>query len=498
MEISIFNLNCWGLPSNTPILNSKFKEERIAAIIRFIIAEVWLKSDYQKMKEAWCKNLPHSVYFKKGLLGSGTCIFSKYALSFPAFHEYTVNGFIHQVWFGDAWATAGIGTVQTQINEQLITLAVTHFHAEYDTKQEPFLVDRAVQALEASEILKNCAEFVILAGDFNSEPGSIPISILSQHLTDSRGLGLHSPTWSHPSNSFKDPSEAPLCLDYVFYSSSLSLRAVESRCTDPLPYRIPGKHFSYSDHQAVLAQITVAPSIDNNYSKIEKNKCTESNPQPESNLQPESKQQTESKPQPESKQQTESEQQPESKQLLDSKPQPESKQLQTESEQQPESKQLLDSKQQHESKELSELKHFTNSELNSAVQNLLLTSVTFHEQEISNTKQIMAVSFLFLLYHLVKLINQDLITVLVLIPVLSVTVLFPPDHLNYRFFIKILLDLIGSQLPFYHELSLVVSALLLLGLGGYYLPVLVRRSTRMKAWIGNPIISNPNLPNPRL
>lgn len=38
-------------------------------------------------------------------------------------------------------------------------------------------------------LFRNCAEFVILAGDFNSEPGSIPISILSQHLKDSRGLG---------------------------------------------------------------------------------------------------------------------------------------------------------------------------------------------------------------------------------------------------------------------------------------------------------------------
>ena len=124
-----------------------------------------------------------------------------------------------------------------------------------------------------------------------------------------------------------------------------------------------------------LIQITVAPLIDINYSKIEKNMYTESKPQPES------KQQTESKPQSESKQQTESKQQPESKQLLGST-------------------------QQLESKQLSELRHFTTSELNSAVQNLLFTSVTYHEQEISNIKQIMAVSFLFFIYHLVKLNNQ--------------------------------------------------------------------------------------------
>ena len=48
MEISIFNLNCWGLPSNTPILNRNFKYFFLCTknknfLIWCFCTETWIK-----------------------------------------------------------------------------------------------------------------------------------------------------------------------------------------------------------------------------------------------------------------------------------------------------------------------------------------------------------------------------------------------------------------------------------------------------------------------
>jgi len=267
-ELSALSLNCWGLPSNTPILYSEKKDTRIGLICEFI-KEIWLKSDYERIKTSLRTVLPYSKYFNEGLIGSGTCIFSRFKLRTPkefelngtlrTFQSYKMNGYPHQVWYGDAMANAGLGQVEVQVGELTILLAVTHFHAEYDMFKKPFLLDRTLQALELKYELWNhgAKDLLIVAGDFNSAPASLPYSVLSSFLQDTVKPGEHEYTWSHPDNFFKEPTDAPETLDYIFYRTSHKT-TVEAKGWYPLSSPGSGYHYLLSDHQPVMASFKLS------------------------------------------------------------------------------------------------------------------------------------------------------------------------------------------------------------------------------------------------
>ena len=63
-----------------------------------------------------------------------------------------------------------------------------------------------------------------------------------------------------PSNSFTPPSclrENPSGkrIDYVLYTPGPNIEAATAQCSLPLPDKVPGEDFSYSDHEGVFATI---------------------------------------------------------------------------------------------------------------------------------------------------------------------------------------------------------------------------------------------------
>ena len=308
VNIKVFNLNCYGLK-----FVSKFRKERFKAIAEFLsttgagydivfLQEVWTRGDYDTLKASLCPTenepdpYPYTHYFNNGIIGSGTCIFSKHRLLRANYHAFSMNGSPTFIWHGDWFASKGIGVCQIRIEssnnqtkDQVIQrpdffdvhLYISHYHANYDgTDTDRYLGHRVLHAFESAQWLNltsSSADMVIYAGDFNTEPNSLPYEMLSKlpQLKDAwkvwngdntTNKGCTSET---PNNSFTPaPKQKSCCrndpeavvedegkrIDYIMYGDGPRSKVTLTNCSFPLPDRVPGKEFSFSDHEAIDAE----------------------------------------------------------------------------------------------------------------------------------------------------------------------------------------------------------------------------------------------------
>ncbi len=85
-------------------------------------------------------------------------------------------------------------------------------------------------------------------------------SIRKYSLSQIHGDGPGGETCETPQNSFAHPrslSDWPdgKRIDYIMYAAGPNVHAEAVDCELPLPNRVPGKSFSFSDHEAVTATI---------------------------------------------------------------------------------------------------------------------------------------------------------------------------------------------------------------------------------------------------
>ena len=63
-------------------------------------------------------------------------ILSKWPIVETNFRQFSMNGFKHEIWYGDALAGSGIGMAKVKIGQDLdafwVNVFVSHYHAEYD------------------------------------------------------------------------------------------------------------------------------------------------------------------------------------------------------------------------------------------------------------------------------------------------------------------------------------------------------------------------------
>jgi sphingomyelin phosphodiesterase 2 len=273
-EIRVLTLNCWGLYAV-----SKKRRERMAAIGAFlsrgeydvvVLQEVWCNEDFVTIKNLVMDAFPHSHFFDNGVIGSGTCVFSRVQIHDATFHEFTMNGYPHKIWHGDWFGGKGLGVCQLLFKGFDVHVYTSHYHAEYDRKHDVYLGHRVLHALESAEWIRlssSSADLTIYAGDFNTEPTDVPYQMLRTiaHLSDSwedaHGENDESPeskTCGAPTNSFALPSdEGGKRIDYVLHKPGPNVKSEVVHCQLPLPSRVPGKEFSYSDHEAVAATIRI-------------------------------------------------------------------------------------------------------------------------------------------------------------------------------------------------------------------------------------------------
>ncbi|KAI0639958.1 Endonuclease/exonuclease/phosphatase [Trametes polyzona] len=289
-RLRLLTLNCWGLK-----YVSKHRKERVAAIANALAAsdydvitlqELWVFADYEYVRDAVSKRLPYSKFFYSGALGAGLVIFSRFPIIAATIHAYSLNGSPIDVAAGDWFvgkAAASILFAHPVLGH--VQVYNTHLFAKGgDEGPEYQKAHRLVNAWEFAKLARQSAElgrYVIAAGDFNSVPTSLPMSIIRDHagLTDAwavthlntpeptlanppspqDAIRIHGVTADSPLNSYSagKPLE-PLArkfqgkrLDYVFFRQPTKpdapvLRPVDTRVvfTD----LVPGSTFSHSDH----------------------------------------------------------------------------------------------------------------------------------------------------------------------------------------------------------------------------------------------------------
>ena len=144
IDIKVMTLNCWGLYGV-----SKFRRERMQAIGAFLadsdqfdivlLQEVWCHEDFDLIQTLSRDKYPFHYYFDQGIIGSGTCILTKYRLRNSNFHEFSMNGYPTKFWHGDWFAAKGLGVCQLDINGFDVTVYTSHYHAEYNPSKDIYL-----------------------------------------------------------------------------------------------------------------------------------------------------------------------------------------------------------------------------------------------------------------------------------------------------------------------------------------------------------------------
>ncbi|KAF9024148.1 inositol phosphophingolipids phospholipase C [Hymenopellis radicata] len=305
-HIRILTLNCWGLK-----YVSKNRVERIRAIATELansnhdiitLQELWVFSDYEHVRDSVYKRLPYSKFFYSGALGAGLAIFTRYPIIATAVHPYSLNGEPMDVAAGDWFvgkAAASIVVIHPVLGQ--VQIFNTHLFAKGgEDGPEHNRAHRLVNAWEFAKLTRQAAElgrYVIAAGDFNSVPTTLPMTIIRDHASLSDSWTVTHPNSSlSPSSAIPPPHETiksfgvtadspinsysagkPLDpyarkfwgkrLDYVFYRQPVRhtdaprLHCVECRVV--LTEKVPGATFSFSDHfglESILQIQNAAPA----------------------------------------------------------------------------------------------------------------------------------------------------------------------------------------------------------------------------------------------
>ncbi|XP_005097465.1 sphingomyelin phosphodiesterase 2 [Aplysia californica] len=278
-ELKIFTLNCWGLPF--PVI-CKNRPERINAIGDYLkngdfdvvfLQEIWVKSDFHILREKMKHTLPFSHYFYSGAIGSGLCVFSKHAITETFYHRYHLNGHAHKIFHGDWFGGKGVGLCRIHKNGIDINLYCSHFHAEYNPLEDEYRAHRLSQALELSQFIGYTSvdcDLIILAGDLNTPAHGLGYKVITQN-------GSLKDTWLEKKNCVENEDigtcdvagncytpaslakERPLGdrIDYVMYSCKSNFSVEVRDCQLGGLGKIPGHNVNYSDHEPVVAHLTV-------------------------------------------------------------------------------------------------------------------------------------------------------------------------------------------------------------------------------------------------
>ncbi|KAJ8868525.1 hypothetical protein PR048_030053 [Dryococelus australis] len=319
LKLNVLTLNCWGIP-----VGSSHRIERMNAIAEELdkgeydlvcLQEVWLQSDYWRIRQKTSQLLPFAHYFYSGVLGSGVCILSKFPIDDVFFHQWPVNGYIHKIHHGDWFGGKGVGLCQVSVAGIRIHVYTTHLHAEYNRESDEYMAHRVLQAFDLSQMVRTTsvgADVVILAGDLNTEPEDLAQRIICQNseLHDaymcthqssamktkecaqnslneeiiSNGTEVsqnHEELLKSPDGGTSRRSSIPLWagfqqdlskrIDYILFRSGPEVQVRVESYRQPLPQKVPNCSFSFSDHEAVLATLritkgyaqTMEPSLTN-------------------------------------------------------------------------------------------------------------------------------------------------------------------------------------------------------------------------------------------
>ncbi|KAK0183466.1 hypothetical protein PV327_001504 [Microctonus hyperodae] len=269
INLKVITLNCWGIP-----YVSKNRSQRMYAIAEELsssdfdvvcLQEVWSTDDFTYIKKTCQENLPHSHYFHSGVLGSGLCLLSKYPIQDVMFHKWSLNGYVHKIHHGDWFGGKGVGLCKLKVYNMNINVYVAHLHAEYNCEHDEYSAHRVLQAFDMAQFIRMTeqgADAVVLGGDLNTGPGDLAYNIIKGVVclndscsTVNNDLG----TSECANNSYTSEKIARKFpqgkrIDHILYLGSKNIKMDVLSYRQPFPKRVPNMNFSFSDHEAVMAE----------------------------------------------------------------------------------------------------------------------------------------------------------------------------------------------------------------------------------------------------
>jgi len=278
-SIKVLSLNTWGMPAT---FGSYDKELRMTAIGDFInktehdvylLEELWMRPDHNNIRS----RIPADWFMTTvGDMSNGLCdgkiapdgcsglaIVSKFPFIERSFHRYTVEGRIID---GEFLASKGVGKVRIEpFPGHIVDIFVTHTCASDDNSEY-----RQKQVKELVAIVKESqADFVILGGDFNSDPvvnknettlkdiTDIMVSSISEiFLKLENWLIPTKATYGNPENTYSY-TYSPVHYDYIFHRANHGNMMWTSIFDIPLfkTKKDANHEVSFSDHEAVTAKL---------------------------------------------------------------------------------------------------------------------------------------------------------------------------------------------------------------------------------------------------
>jgi len=278
-SIKVLSLNTWGMPAT---FGSYDKELRMAAIGDFInktehdvylLEELWMRPDHNNIRgripAGWFMTTAGEMSngFCDGEIApdgcSGLAIVSKFPFIERSFHGYTVKGRVSD---GEVLASKGVGKVRIEpFPGHIVDIFVTHTCASDDNSYY-----RQKQVKELVDIVKQSqADFVILGGDFNSDPVVNKNETTLKDITDIMVSSINEiflklenwlipkkATYGNPENTYSY-TYSPVHYDYIFHKANHGNMMWTSLFDIPLfkTKKDASHEVSFSDHEAVTAKL---------------------------------------------------------------------------------------------------------------------------------------------------------------------------------------------------------------------------------------------------
>ncbi|WVN85784.1 uncharacterized protein L203_100935 [Cryptococcus depauperatus CBS 7841] len=214
--LKVLSFNVWGLA-----FISKDRKDRIRAIAEHLasssydivcLQELWVYKDYEIVREEVQSNLPFSRFFHTGALGSGLAIFTRFPLIAAHAFPYSLSGSPAQGFAGDFFvkkAAANVVILHPVMGE--VEIWNTHMDFAEERPPDTRQAHRITQSWQLANAIRGGAakgRYILVMGDFNSQPWSVPIAMMKNHahLVDSY-LSVH-PSANDEISSPPTPDEA--------------------------------------------------------------------------------------------------------------------------------------------------------------------------------------------------------------------------------------------------------------------------------------------------
>jgi len=294
--LKVLALNVWGMPAK---VGSEDKELRMKAIGKFIqkkeydvylLAELWMRPDHETIRQL----VPEGYYMTEvGDFALSTCdgralpsfcsglaIVSRFPFIEKEFLEFSYHG---SIWNpdGEYWARKGAGRARVEPHPGFIVdLLVTHTCAVGPTYTNAYYREHQVKEL-VGWVDKSNADFVILGGDFNTDPKDketsyhslkeAMISSMEEFFLDIKEwLCPRRATYGNPKNTYSY-MYAPVLYDYIWHRSNRWNMIWTNFFDVPFLRTLKGlsdsnstngtKEVSFSDHEAVTSSLFLWKSI---------------------------------------------------------------------------------------------------------------------------------------------------------------------------------------------------------------------------------------------